>query len=111
MDYTRISAAVLLIIEIALLVRIKKNLASFLLLWQAQLFTVALIGIIFYPNFLLNLSPITLSVQVAITFAILLIEAMILILYHYNEKGVVWILKGSTVSFIAVVLSGFDHHR
>jgi phosphate transport system permease protein len=103
MDYTRISAVLLLIIEIALLVRIKKNLASFLLLWQAQLFTVALIGIVFYPNFLLNLNPITLSVQVAITFVILLIEALTLILYHYNEKGVVWILKGSTVSLIAAV--------
>ncbi len=104
MDYTRISAVILLVIEIALLVKIKKGLGSFILLWQAQLFSVAFVGIAFFPSFFLNLNPITTSVQIAIAGVILFIESVVLVLYYFNEKGVVWILKGSTVSLIAVVL-------
>ena len=104
MDYTMVSVFILFILETALLVRIRKGLGSFILLWQAQLFSVAFVGIVFFPSFFLNSNSFTTSVQIAITCVILFIESMVFVLFYLKEKGVVWILKGSTVSMIIVVL-------
>jgi phosphate transport system permease protein len=103
-DHTMISVVILFAIEIALISRIKKGLGSFILLWQAQLFLVTFVGISFYPNIFLNLSSVTPSVQTALALAIMFVESIILILYHFKERSVVWILRGSTISLIAAVL-------
>jgi phosphate ABC transporter permease protein PstC/phosphate ABC transporter permease subunit PstA len=104
MDHTLITTIFLFAFEIGLLVRIKKGLSLFVLLWQAQLFLVAFVGIIFYPSNFLNMYPIATSLQIALASAILFIELVILFLYRFKKNGVVWILKGSTVSLIVVVL-------
>jgi phosphate transport system permease protein len=103
MDHTLISPIILLAVELAQLATIGKGIRPFILLWQGQLFFVAVIGTAFYPSVLLNLSPIKLSVQIALLSVIVFVELVVLIVYRYKEKGIIWTLKGSTISLISVV--------
>lgn len=104
MDQSLILPILLLAFELALLVTMRRGLRPFVLLWQGQLFLTAFIGMVFYPSLFLNLTVIKESVQIAIVSIIVFIELLVLILYRYKERGIVWTLKGSTVSLIAVVI-------
>ncbi|MGD0817431.1 MAG: phosphate ABC transporter permease subunit PstC [Methanomassiliicoccales archaeon] len=104
MDHTLLLPSILFAIEIIILATARKGFRPFILLWQAQLFLVAFDGIIFYPSIFFNLSTVKTTIQMAFASVILFIEIIVLIVYRYKERGIIWTLKGSAVSLIAIVI-------
>ncbi len=104
LDPSYLTAVLLVACQIVLIIRLRKGIASFLLIWQLQLFILAIIGVLLYPNYFLNDNIVSSSEQEAFALVLIISEVAILLAYHFKERGIIWILKGSTISLIIVVL-------
>ena len=94
LDRYLILPTILITIELALLATMRKGLRPFLLLWQGQFFLTAFVGIVIYPSLFLNLASIKESVQIALALIMIFAEILVLIIYRYKERGIIWTLKG-----------------
>lgn len=104
MDKTPFTVLLLIIIESLIIALLRKGLRTTVILWQFQVFIVALIGLIFYPKIFLNTPEVSVSIQVLLVVSLVAVESIIVILYKYLERAVVWVLKGSLVSMLCIVL-------
>ncbi len=104
MDGTSILSVILIIVESLIIVKIRKNLRIALFLWQFQVFIISLVGLSLYPKFFLNSTEVNTSIQAFLLIALIALESNILLLFKYSERSIVWILKGSTISMLCIVL-------
>jgi len=102
--YGLVAVLPLIIIEAVTVFQFKNGIRRILILWQMQFFLVAMFGLIFNPSSLLNTSVVRVSVQIFLIAVLLIIEIAVLSIFRLNERGVIGVLKGSTISLIFIVI-------
>lgn len=94
----------LIMLEAAVLSQVQKGMKKVLMLWQLQFFLAALFGLAFTPSSFLNTLVVRSSVQVFLISVVLVVEISIVAIYLLNERGVISVLRGSTISLICIVI-------
>ena len=90
--------------EIGLLGLVKKPVKWFYFIWQLQFFLVFIIGVLLYPSSFFNWASPPINAIVISIIGGLVLEALVLSILLFGERPIKTILKGSTISMIAIVV-------